>query len=102
MSLSFNKIFDLTAGVYFYFFNILYGIISYHTIPNTIIPEVSGIISYHIKKMQKYTSAVRSTKKVFDQNSILQAACDTSIARVTGCVYPREGYSSVTPLLMPG
>ena len=38
----------------------------------------------------------------FDQNSALQAACDTSIARVTGCVYPREGYKSVTPLLMPG
>ena len=33
----------------------------------------------------------------------LQAACDTSIARVTGCrVYPREGYRSVNPLLMPG
>ena len=42
-------------------------------------------------------------KKVFDQNSVLQAACDTSITRVTGCVYPpREGYRSVTPLLLPG
>ena len=36
------------------------------------------------------------------QNSALQAACDTSIARVTGCVYPREGYRSVTARLMPG
>ena len=26
----------------------------------------------------------------------MQAACDTSIARVTGCVYPREGHRSVT------
>ena len=41
-------------------------------------------------------------QKYFDQNSALQAARDTSIARVTGCVYPREGYRSVTPLLMPG
>ena len=42
---------------------------------------------------------------IFDQNSVLQAACDTSIARVTECVdhvYPREGCRSVTPLLMPG
>ena len=36
------------------------------------------------------------------QNSALQAACDTSIARVTGCVYPREGYRTATPLLIPG
>ena len=41
-----------------------------------------------ILKNEKYTSAVRSTKKrFFDQNSALQAACDTSIACVTGCVY---------------
>ena len=26
-------------------------------------------------------------KGYVDQNSALQAACDTSIARVTGCVY---------------
>ena len=38
----------------------------------------------------------------FYQNSALQAACDTSIASVTGCVYPREGYKSVIPMLMPG
>ena len=56
----------------------------------------------HEKKLKKNTSAVRSTKKEVDQNSALQAACDASIARVTGCVYPREGYRSVTPLLMPG
>ena len=34
---------------------------------------------------------------IFDLNPALQAACecDTSIARVTGCVYPRrEGYYS--------
>ena len=55
-----------------------------------------------ISNMKKYTSAVRSTKNVFDQNSALQAACDTSIARVTRCVCPREGYRSVAPLLMPG
>ena len=45
-------------------------------------------------------------KGFFVQNSsALQAPCDTSIARVTGCVYiyRREGYRSVTPLLiMPG
>ena len=51
--------------------------------------------------MKKYSRAVRSTKNVFDRNSALQAACDTSIACVTGCVCPRQGYRSVTPLLMP-
>ena len=45
---------------------------------------------------------VRSTQKEFEQNSGLLDACDTSIARVTGCIYPREG-NSVTPLLIvPG
>ena len=34
---------------------------------------------------------MRSTEKVLDQNSALQAACDTSIARVTGgCVPSRR------------
>ena len=55
-----------------------------------------------IQKMKKYTSAARSTKNIFDQNSALQAACDTSIARGTGCAYPREGCRSVTPLIVPG
>ena len=32
------------------------------------------------------------------KNSALQAACDTSIARGKGCIYPREGYRSVNPL----
>ena len=65
--------------------------------------SIAKIIRIYIfKYMKKYTSAVRSTKNDFDQNSALQAACDTSIARVTRCVYPREGYRSVTPLLMPG
>ena len=41
---------------------------------------------------------MRSTKKDFDQNSALQAACDISIARA--CY--GGGYRSVTPLLMPG
>ena len=42
-------------------------------------------------------------KVFFYQNSALQAACDTLIACITGYVYPREGYRSVTPLLiMPG
>ena len=45
---------------------------------------------------------MRSTRKGFDRNSALQAACGTSIARVAGCVSPREGCRSVTPLLMPG
>ena len=31
-------------------------------------------------------------KGFFYQNSALQAACDPSIASVTGCVCPREGY----------
>ena len=53
-------------------------------------------------KMKNSFQTVRSTKKFFDQSSALRAACDTSIAHVTGCVYPREGYRSVTPLLMPG
>ena len=44
---------------------------------------------------------MRSTKIEFDQNSVLQAARDTSIARVTGYVYPRKGYRSATPLLFP-
>ena len=30
---------------------------------------------------------MRATEKVFDQTQLLQAACDTSIARVTGCVH---------------
>ena len=41
---------------------------------------------------------MRSTKKDFDQNSALQAASDTSVARVTGCVYPREGHRSDTTI----
>ena len=41
-------------------------------------------------------SSLRSTEQGFDQNLALQAACATSIARVTGCLYPREGYRSVT------
>ena len=36
-----------------------------------------------------------------NQNSASQAACDTSIASVAGGVYPREGYGSLTLLLMP-
>ena len=51
---------------------------------------------------EKFPSTVRSTQKEFDQNSAPQAACDTSIARVMGCVYPREGYRSVTLLVMSG
>ena len=47
--------------------------------------------------MKKYASAVRSTEKVFHQTQLLQAVCDTSIARVTGCVYPCEGYRSDSP-----
>ena len=35
---------------------------------------------YILKKMKKYNLAVRSTKNDFDQNSALQAACDTAIA----------------------
>ena len=57
----------------------------------------SAPLTKYIQKTKKYTSAARSTKKYFDQNAALQAACDTSIARVTGGVYPREGYRSVTP-----
>ena len=34
------------------------------------------------RKKKKNTSAGRSSKNDFDQNSVLQAACDTSIARV--------------------
>ena len=56
-----------------------------------------------IYKNEKYTSSASSCeidqKYFFDQHSALQAACDTSIARVTGCVYPREGYRSVTSVL---
>ena len=32
----------------------------------------------------------------------LRVISDTSIARVTGCAYPRKGYRSVISLLMPG
>ena len=49
-----------------------------------------------------HVSAVRSTKEEFDQNPALQAAWDTLIAGVTGCAYSREGYGSVTPMLVPG
>ena len=30
-----------------------------------------------LENMEKYTSAVRSTRKVFNQNSVLQAVCGT-------------------------
>ena len=53
-------------------------------------------------RMEKYTSAARSTQKEFDQSPALKAACETSIARATGCVCPRKGYRSVTPQLMAG
>ena len=68
--------------------------------PRVNIPEEIFLL----KKMErkKCTSAVRSTKNHFDQNSALQAACDTSTARVTGGVYLREGCRSVTPPLLPG
>ena len=39
------------------------------------------------KKWKNYASAARSTTKDFDQNLALQATRDTSIARVTGCLY---------------
>ena len=41
-------------------------------------------------------------KKFVDQNSALQAACDTPVALFMACVYPREGCRPVTPVLMPG
>ena len=59
-------------------------------------------IYMHLKNEQIHFSCKIDHEGFFYQNSALQAACDTSIARVTGCVYPREGYRSVTPLLMPG
>ena len=51
-----------------------------------------------------YSSSVRSTisSKLVPGTWYFQAACDASIARGTGCVYPREEYRSVIPLLIPG
>ena len=69
------------------------------------ISEIFGqkhAFAIYIQKNEKCTSAVRWTENNFDLNSALQVACDASFARVTGCVYPRERYRSVTPLLMPG
>ena len=43
---------------------------------------------------------MRSTQKGFlikSQLCMLRVISDISIARVTGCVYPREGYSSASP-----
>ena len=37
------------------------------------------------RKMKNKLSCEVDKKLFFDQNSALQAACDTSIARVTGC-----------------
>ena len=55
-------------------------------------PSTTGI---YPKNKKIHFSCEIDQKGVFDQNSALQGACDTSIARVTGCVYPRGGYSSV-------
>ena len=44
------------------------------------------VIYIVFKNTKKYTSAVRSANKDFGPKSSLQAACDTSIARVTECV----------------
>ena len=41
-----------------------------------------------LEKMKKFTSVVRSTQKVFDQNSALQAACDTSDRACFGVCIP--------------
>ena len=38
----------------------------------------------------------------YRRNSYLEASGDAPIARVTGCVNPREGSRSVTSLLIPG
>ena len=42
--------------------------------------------------MKKYLTC-EIDQKDFDQNSASQAACkcDTSIARATGCAFPRQG-----------
>ena len=52
----------------------------------------------NIRKWKIHWSYEIDQKRFFDQNSALQTACGTSIARVTGGV-PHE---LVTPLLMPG
>ena len=62
---------------------------------------VCNKLTYLIKWRIHFSCEI-DRKWFFDQKSALQTACDTSMARVTGCVYPREGYRSVTPLLMPG
>ena len=61
-------------------------------------------IDYIIKKNEEYTSAVRSTRNVFLLKTQLCKVRVILRSRmyVTKCVYPREGYRSVTPLLMPG
>ena len=51
-------------------------------------PTVNSLLRHNLYyENEKYTSAVRWTKKYFYQNSAWQAAYDTSIAHVTGCFY---------------
>ena len=58
----------------------------------------------HMLKKRKNTPQLPDRpRKDFDRSyeSFPSYVCDTSVARVTGCVYPREAYSLVTPLLTP-
>ena len=54
---------------------------------------------YHITKNEDKTpaSSCEIEDFKFHRNSYLQAACDTPIARTTGCVCPHHGYRSATP-----
>ena len=59
-------------------------------------PLKSPATNSYLVKIKNYTSAVEI--EILIENSSLQDACDTSMAGVTGCVKPREGYRSVSPL----
>ena len=66
------------------------------------IPGVVFVYNLKNEKIHFFSCEIDHTG-FFDQNSALQAACDTWIAGGMGCVYPPEGcYRSVTPLLLPG
>ena len=57
------------------------------------IPTIVVILYYY-----KNENTLQLRDRRFRRNSYLQAVCDTPIARITGCVCPREGYRSATLL----
>ena len=60
-----------------------------------------AILMLYLKKNEKFTPAVRSTKNDFLVKTQLCKLRMILRSRVLRGVSPREGYRSVTPLLMP-